>query len=309
MKLVRVLVSFTYLIGIGVLPFSAFLDLSALAQQRIAPSGWVEDSATQAPHAVSPGSLPAMSPESPHAVPPGSPEPFSTGTSKTALQGGVQHSDELRPLPQNLQSGAIYDERSIGKTADDVGWYQIPDWLAGKWLRDEETIVSTYFFDSKVQQNEPRTIAEREIADFGFQRDKTGKIWHRRLAAKGVSDCGSYFAIAWVQSQEPLHVADDLVVIKDVFVELQVNKETNIILHSSQAESITRYRPVRDGLIKTLMSVKVFKEDGTPYTIQKNAAFDKRMELFKITNVFKDQNLRKNFADFLHATNRDELIP
>jgi hypothetical protein len=255
------------------------------SQQKVAPSGWVEDS-EPAPKAV--------------------PQTFS---GRAPLQGGVQHSDELRPLPQNLQSGAIFDERSIPKTADDVGWYQIPDWLAGKWLRDEETILSTYFFDSKVQQNEPRTIAEREVADFGFQRDKMGRVWHCRLASKGVSDCGSYLAIAYVQSQEPLHVADDLVVIRDVFVEIQVNKETNVILHSSQAESITKYRPVRSGMIKTAMSVKVFKEDGTPYTVQRNVAFDKQMETYKTTDSYKGQNLRKSFADFLHSTGRDELIP
>lgn len=257
------------------------------AQQKVAPSGWVED----APTSVSP------------------PPAMQSSSGKTPLQGGVQHSDELRPLPRNLQSGAIYDERTVPKTADDQGWYQIPDWLAGKWLRDQETILSTYFFDSKVQQNEPRTIAEREIADFGFQRDKTGKVWHYRLASKGVSDCGSYLAIAFVQSQEPLHVADDVVVVRDVFVEVQVNKETNLILHSSQAESITKYRPVRDGLIKTSMSVKVFKEDGTPYTVQRNTAFDKRMESFKTTDVFKEQNLRKNFSEFLHSAGKDELIP
>lgn len=262
-------------------------SVPAQAQQKIAPSGWVEDAPTSGP--------------------PPSVMPSSSG--KIPLQGGVQHSDELRPLPHNLQSGAIYDEKTIPKTADYQGWYQIPDWLAGKWLRDQETILSTYFFDSKVQQNEPRTIAEREIADFGFQRDKTGKVWHYRLASKGVSDCGSYLAIAFVQSQEPLHVSDDVVVIRDVFVEVQVNKETNIILHSSQAESITKYRPVRDGLIQTSMSVKVFKEDGTPYTVQRNTAFDKRIESFKTTDVFKDQNLRKSFSEFLHATGKDELIP
>ncbi|MFN8549915.1 MAG: hypothetical protein U0103_00405 [Candidatus Obscuribacterales bacterium] len=259
----------------------------AFSQQRIAPSGWIEDS------------QPAS-----NLVPKGS----ATGA-RAPLQGGVQHSDELRPLPSNLQSGAIFDEKSIPKTADDVGWYQIPDWLAGKWLREEETILSTYFFESKVQQNEPRTIAEREIAEFGFQRDKQGKIWHYRLASKGVSDCGSYLAVAFVQSQEPLHVAEDLVVIRDVFVEVQVNKETNVIMHSSQAESITKYRPLHDGLIKTSMSVKVFNEDGTPYTVQRNIAADKRIEAFKSTDTFKEHNLRKSFADFLHVTGRDDLIP
>jgi hypothetical protein len=260
----------------------------ACAQQKISPSGWVEDTAP-APRAA------------PNAVP--------NGAGKTPLQGGIQHSDELAPLPQNLQTGSIYDEKSIAKTADEIGWYEIPDWLAGKWLREEETILSTYFFESKVQQNEPRTIAEREVADFGFQRDKLGHVWHCRLAAKGVSDCGSYLAIAFVQTQEPLHVADDLVVIRDVFIEVQVNKETNVILHSSQAESITRYRPVRDGLIKTLMSVKVFKEDGTPYTIQKNTAFDKRLQPFKITEVFNGKNLHQNFVDFLRATGKESLLP
>lgn len=266
--------------------FSEVSGMAALAQQRVAPSGWVED-----------------------AEPSPATKANSHGASGRApLQGGV-HSDELRPLPQNLQSGAIFDERSIPKTADDVGWYEIPNWLAGKWLRDEETILSTYFFDTGTKQNEPRTIAERELADFGFQRDKNGKIWHCRLASKGVSDLGSYLAVAFVQSQEPLHVSDDLVVIRDVFVEVQVNKETNVIMHSSQAESITKYRPVSDGVIKTSMSVKVFKEDGTPYTVQKNIAMDKRMEIYKTTDAFKGQNLRKNFADFLHATGRDDLIP
>jgi hypothetical protein len=259
---------------------------SAGAQQKMSPSGWVEN------------------PENSTA-----PNTVSDGAGKTPLQGGVQHSDELAPLPQNLQTGSIYDEKSIPKTADETGWYEIPDWLAGKWLREEETILSTYFFDRKVQQNEPRTIAEREIADFGFQRDKFGHVWHYRLASKGVSDCGSYLAIAFVQTQEPLHVADDLVVIRDVFIEVQVNKETNVILHSSQAESITRYRPVRDGLIKTLMSVKVFKEDGTPYTIQKNTAFDKRMQPFKTTEAYSGMNLHQNFVDFLRATGKDSLVP
>jgi hypothetical protein len=257
---------------------------SADAQQKVTPSGWVEDT-KPAPNTV----------------------PNSAG--KYPLQGGVQHAEELKPLPHNLQTGSIYDEKSIPNTADETGWYEIPDWLSGKWLREEETILSTYFFDSQVQQNEPRTIAEREIADFGVQRDKAGHIWHYRLASKGVADCGSYLAIAFVQTQEPLHVADDVVVIRDIFIEVQVNKETNVIMHSSQAESITRYRPVRDGLIKTSMSVKVFKEDGTPYTVQKNTAFDKRVESFKATDAFKSQNLRQSFADFLRASGKDHLVP
>ncbi len=257
---------------------------SANAEQKVAPSGWVEDT------------KPA-----PNTIP--------NNAAKYPLQGGVQHAEELAPLPHNLQTGSIYDEKSIPSTADETGWYEIPDWLSGKWLREEETILSTYFFDSKVQQNEPRTIAEREIADFGVQRDKAGHIWHYRLASKGVADCGSYLAIAFVQTQEPLHVADDVVVIRDIFIEVQVNKETNVIMHSSQAESITRYRPVRDGLIKTSMSVKVFKEDGTPYTVQKNTAFDKRVESFKATDAFNARNLRQNFADFLRASGKDNLVP
>ncbi len=256
----------------------------AYAQQKIAPSGWVEDDAP-APNAV------------------------RSPAGKYPLQGGVQHAEDMAPLSHNLQTGSIYDEKSIASTADQTGWYEIPEWLSGKWLREEETIISTYFFATKVKQSEPRTIAMREIADFGVQRDRAGHVWHYRLASKGVADCGSYLAIAFVQTQEPLHVADDLVVVRDVFVEIQVNKETNVILHSSQAESITRYRPVRDGLIKTTMSVKVFKEDGTPYTVQKNMSFDKRIELFKATDVYKSRNMRQAFADFLRSRGQENLVP
>lgn len=262
-------------------------EYPASAQQKIAPSGWVESEPKNAP---------------PNAVSGGS------GT-KTPLQGGIQHSDSLPSLPGNLQTGAIYDEKSIARTADDAGWYEIPDWLAGKWLREQETVLSTYFFDTGITQNEPRTIAERELAEFGFQRDKLGHVWHRRLADKGVSDVGSYVAIAFVQTQEPLQVSNDMVTIRDVFIELQVNKETHVIISSSQAESITRYRPMKDGVIKTNMSVKVFNEDGSPKTVQKNTAYDQRVEAFKSTDAHKGEDLRKNFAEFLRGTGRDALVP
>jgi hypothetical protein len=203
----------------------------------------------------------------------------------------------------------MFDERSLRAGTDNSDWYKIPDWLAGKWSRNEETIVSTYYYDTQQQNNEPHTIAETEYADFGSQYDKARNVWHCRLATKGIADCGSYLSVAFIRTQEPLLVSEAKVAIRDLFVELEVNKETGVITKSEQVESITRYVPVQDGVMKTMMSVKIFGEEGSPVRIQKNLAYDKRIAPFAPVDKYKGTDIKQSFVNFLKTNSLVDLIP
>jgi len=307
--------------------------------QKTAPSGWIEDAPedrsgstpkTRPPNSggasqkSSAGGTPALPGSASHALrgnaspsrdPASSalPSPAADSTrqpgDKRPLQAVISHVEQLPPLPSGLRVGAQFDERMLRAGTDNLDWYKIPDWLAGKWSRNEETIISTYYYDTQQQNNEPHTIAETEYADFGSQYDRAHNVWHCRLATKGIADCGSYLSVAFIRTQEPLLVSDAKVAIRDLFVELEVNKETGVITKSEQAESITRYMPVQDGVMKTMMSVKIFGEDGSPVRLQKNLAYDKRMAPFAPLDKYKNTDIKQSFLNFLKTNSLVDLIP
>jgi hypothetical protein len=276
------------LLATGLLVIVILLPVDTYAQ-REAKSGWIEDGPSQESEKVE--------------------GPASSGDHKRMLQGSVEHSVTLPPLPDNLRVGAIFDQGLLAPHPDVRHWYQIPPWLAGQWARDEETILSAYYYDSHQRVNEPQTIAAKETTEFGLQVDKLGDVWHCRIAAGGVADCGSYYSIALVGSQQPVQVSDNEVVIRDEFTELHVNKETSVITLALQAESLTRFRPVKDGVVESKTSVKFFEEDGSPKSIQRNLAYEKRTSGFSELNSYKGHDLRAEFREFLRSNGKESLLP
>ncbi len=283
----------------------------AQSNGRQSPSGWVEESQKnqdsryqtpqQYPHSDDTGQ------QFPIGVS-GSARLLQGSSTKMMLQGGVSHSQELPALPKQFKIGATYQDEPQQQAKED-GWYWIPSWLAGDWRRDEETIVSEYDYMTGEGSHIPHTIMATELAQFGQQRDSQGGIWHCRLASAGLADCGSYFSVAHIQKQEPVAVSKDRVVIKDVFTELRVNKDTHAIIDSVQAESITEYFPMKDGVLKVTSSVKSFDEQGMAKKLQNNVSTTLRTKPFLPTNFYKDKNLRASFKRYLESHNLSNLIP
>ncbi|HEY9776593.1 MAG TPA: hypothetical protein V6C81_22715 [Planktothrix sp.] len=225
------------------------------------------------------------------------------------LQGGIEHSSLLPSLPSNLITGATLDEKLLNAPPSLEDWYWIPEWLAGDWHRDEETVVSSHNYETGEDNNTPHTMAASERAEFGVQRDKLGGIWHTRLATAGVADCGSYLSVALMQSQEAQTVSKSNVVIKDQFTELHVNPDTKVIVWSAQAESITKYERQDGGTIKATTSIKFFDEQGQPTIEQLNESVIKQTKPFAATDTYKGRDLKELFKQFLISHNETDRIP
>lgn len=260
-------------------------------ESKQAPSGWVEDDAPAAKTTTGPVVQ-------------------QSKNGKTMLKAGVEHSQELPALPASLRVGATFDNKLLsGSSSSADGWYHIPAWLAGGWHRDQETVIYSQDYQTGNENREPHIISGVQDAQFGVQQDRSGGIWHCRLARAGVADCGSYLSCALIQSQEPVLVSGDKVLIRDVFTMLHVNKETGAIIYSAQSESLTRYEPMQDGVIKTTSSLKTFDADGMPQKRQINVSYDKRMEPFSVLNSYKGSDLRTEFSQFLKSDGKENLIP
>jgi hypothetical protein len=265
-----------------------------------APSGWVEDEGSKTSTQQSQSGISSAGQST---------QSITAGTKRVLLQGNVEHSQDLPPLPPTMNIGAIFDNKLLSAPPVVDDWYWIPDWLAGDWRRDQETVVSTHNFESGEDNRTPHTMAVTELAQFGVQRDKFGGVWHCRLATGGVADCGSYFSIALVQSQEPETVSRDKVIVRDVFTELHINKETNVIIFAAQAESLTRYEPLVDGSLKTTASVKFFDESGIAKKGQINESVETKTKQFTPTDAYKGKDLRALFKQYLLTHGKSDYIP
>ncbi len=225
------------------------------------------------------------------------------------LQMGVSHADQLKPIPFKLQIGEIFDERIL-RAPTRYNWYRIPEWLAGKWKREQESIVSSHDFSTGYTQRMNKSIQSQQVADWGVQRDAKGEIWNCNLSMKGMSNRGSYKSVALVREQMPVKwdKQNHRIVFKEQFVVLHVMHETNAIMDSYIVESLTQYRPIKRGLLETMMSVKIYNADGTPKMRQENRAFDRMVTPYSSVDKYKGVDVRADFERFLSENNLGDLI-
>lgn len=228
-------------------------------------------------------------------------------TGGVTLQIGVEHSNHVKPIPLNLQIGSIFDDRIL-KARHKLSWYRIPEWLAGKWKRDRECIVSSYDHITNQRTRMDKSILSEQMADWGVQRDKEGGIWHCNLSNRGMSNRGSFRSIALVRRQMPIKEDRASIVFKEQFVVLNVMKGTNAIMDSYIVESITKYKPIKRGLLETMMSVQVYLADGTPKKQQENMSFDKLVTPYTSVNSYKGIDVKSDFDLFLKSRNLEHLI-
>ena len=224
------------------------------------------------------------------------------------LKLGVEHSKKLEPIPFKLQVGEVFDE-GILRRRSKFNWYRIPEWLAGKWQRQQESIVSTYDYQTGRKSRMNKSITSQQIADYGVQKDRQGAIWSCDLSGKGSSNRGSFKSVALIRSHYPVRQTAQEIVFKEEFVVLNVMNETNAIMDSFIVESITRLKPVKRGLLETTMSAQVYLADGTPKVQQESRAYDRLIKPYTSVDTYKGIDVRQDFIKFLESSNLGSLVP
>src|SRR6516225_359413 len=91
------------------------------------------------------------------------------------LQGGIDHSEYLPAMPQEMQPGSSFN--GIQQQASTVIWYPIPNWLAGTFQSDFITNQVTQVYSRSAP---PHKASGRfkHVETYGALPDASGQIRH-----------------------------------------------------------------------------------------------------------------------------------
>lgn len=231
----------------------------------------------------------------------GSPAPVNTSSAQVPkpaaqaaasqgphLQGVIQHSDTLPPLPAKYRAGAFFGAYGLpsptGQREPRVNvQFKIPDWLAGKWERSHSIETQrTELPSNKALKPAGMTTAKSQDV-FGTYRDKTGHIWQVFSSdhATGEIDRGE-FVDRHTVTKYNLDVLNARTAVVEVRAfHLIVSKKTQRIVQSYQDEEFNTYNLLGEGVVKTDSSVKVFDGDGNPQLLTRGSSDVVRISRFE----------------------------
>ena len=223
------------------------------------------------------------------------------------LQGGIEHSQILEPMPQELGTGQYLQPNKLPKSSSNLIWYQIPNWLAGKWQRNYITIT-----ESSNENADPTGRKNlKQTYDYGIQVDNNLNIWDciplPRYRTIVDNNQGVYIQTYYTRIIES---SGNLVTKEARAREIYFDVNSNQILKSLQYESITIITKIKDKKAKIESSTKFYSDRGQPY------ANDKRVSILHKIGAFTPKfegpngiNYRQAFYGYLNENNLLNLLP
>ncbi|CAN5552913.1 hypothetical protein BH11CYA1_BH11CYA1_08290 [soil metagenome] len=156
---------------------------------------------------------------------------------------------------------------------------KIPPWLAGQWQRTETNELSRKQLPSG-KELKPIGKQSAKVTDtFGGFKDRRGNVFMVvPLGAAGAVDRG--FAVDYhrVKKYELVLDGTNSAVIKVQASHQVVSKKDKRVVEAYQDEELNRYTLVRDGLVKTDSSVKVFDQFGQAKLITRAVSTERRVK-------------------------------
>jgi hypothetical protein len=236
--------------------------------------------------------------------------PPVTPVAKQPLQGAAILDDALPGLPDQFHVGSQFDQSALqGLTPDNV-WFPIPNWFAGKWHGESRTVDFIEDCQSGVHESPHAVMKEVQDTTMGYQRDKTGQIWHfvEIPRWRKVEDQKG-FAYLHALREDVLDNDASHVVLKILNNQMLVDGGKQTILSSHQVQQIGTYIPVEDGLVRLDASLKTFDADGSPKIHEECSALMKRTAPYEDLNTLNGLDLKQLFIEYLKKTGRQDLLP
>lgn len=243
-------------------------------------------------------------------------------TEELKLKGNIEHSQSLPAVePDGLDVGKKFDERKFRSHhhAGSTLWWRVPDWLVGVWQNVGRTRqISLKNLQTEQDfgaENKPISYPDEEI--IGFQKDRKGDVWTTVPTPYFTrTRIGHVKNLHRVMLVEALQTNKQQVVLRLVATTYSVDSHSDKILSISQRESLQTYRPVEDGKIIVLSSIKFFDDKGKAKYASNLLTHSRRHAGFTELQYWSGPgtglsiiDLRKSFDEYLHQEKLDELIP
>jgi hypothetical protein len=217
------------------------------------------------------------------------------------LLGGVEHSESLHPIEQNLAPGQIFDVSNLPSQGNGPPkFFKIPPWLAGTWHKESQTDFYRYSYLTKQTDITTRTGPARSDGSWGTQLSDDGTIWqYDACPFNSTVDSGSEFVVQLVRVSEPVEENDKIFVRRSLDTQIRVDKMTGRIRAVESGEQLTTYYPEQDGLVKRESSAKVFDQNGNPLLLGKSFSYETRVATFQPQDSYQGKDVRSMFLQFM----------
>lgn len=214
-----------------------------------------------------------------------------------------------------LFSGANFScARTASLTSQDKpevnAWFPVPQWLAGTWEANEETILDAYDYKQGIQTvSEPMGIDTFRRSVIGTQRDSLGRVWYcactpieRTMETEAFLDHQTIERISVVANSSNQLTVDSLATV--VRTSKSIGQERKIF----KEETIATYKPVSDGVTHASFLIKDFDLEGHPLVASRAICYERRVEPFSIIDKDQRGDLRAKFQEFLIANGLGNLL-
>lgn len=226
------------------------------------------------------------------------------------LQGHIEHQEDLPPLEPSLRAGSRFDTTKLKALTPNNLWYQIPNWMAGTWKTATNTDYYRYSYKTGSKNFTVDTFNCRSAESWGWQEDRHGQIWEYAHGSYVASvELDDHFGVDFIKHWDIVDLQPTSITMYARGIRIRILKQTNLIVDSEQAEFIQTYIPFGKNLRKVDCSLKVFDENGRPERLVKVLAIEQKIKPFEQHDLYKGQNMRALFREYLITHNLAHLLP
>jgi hypothetical protein len=176
------------------------------------------------------------------------------------IKMSVEHAEYL-PEENTVTPGKPFLKTMMPMT-ELFTWYQVPDWLAGKWHREVE------FSIGQGTDGRPISTMRKSKADvvYGHQLDKQGDTWSFiQVPFTQTIDSGPYIYYKLTKTFEPSILENHHFVIRTTSDDVKVLKNTGKIQEVFRREEIHELKAgPGDSKVSALISIRQFDMKGHP---------------------------------------------
>lgn len=226
------------------------------------------------------------------------------------LQGGVEFSNQLKALPQDLQEGGTFKKQVLAGQPQVATWYRVPKALAGVWQRESQLTSTIFDFQSgqlmKVNQVKPT----RTVSEFGLQRDKLGDIWDMRtLPFTAYGDSGQILDVQYMHRDDLKMINEATATTYNEYLEVMVDKRSMRIVQSNQVQAQCQIT-AQGTLLRYAGRLRTFDQNGLPLQEETTLTEETLLQPFEpLDRSEEGEDLRASFINFLRANGLNDRIP
>ncbi|MBX9693112.1 MAG: hypothetical protein K2Z81_12055 [Cyanobacteria bacterium] len=223
------------------------------------------------------------------------------------IQGGIQHTETLPPVPAGMQKGSVFASPDALPT---VQWFPVPDWLAGTWLKDGD--VETFSEDLRSGRSSTRQvwINNRVKLSFGHQLDALRTIWHAEvLPFRADGERGNMQDRRYVMDMSCMKSTPQEVILRFRSAIAVIDPGSQRVIDNEQQEEIVSFAQTSPGIITTRSSTKSFTGSGQPLFQAETHTQRRKLAEFTPVDNLQGIDLKASLSQFLSNSNMSNRIP